>query len=162
MTGTLYRGGSLSTGTRAPTALLEAAAASPGSARPSDAPVARRRGVDLGDAWLAPAFVDAHVHVTSTGPGPDRPRPDRLPEPGGGAAPRRGAGQRAGRGGVVLGTGWDETGWPERRPPTARELDRASAGGVVYLARTDVHSAVASSALLAAVPGCCCPARASR
>src|SRR5205085_9474749 len=48
--------------------------------------------------------------------------------------------------------GWDDTGWPERRPPTAAELDRASYGGVVYLARTDVHSAVASSALLAAAP----------
>ena len=56
------------------------------------------------------------------------------------------------RGGVVLGTGWDETGWPEARPPTSAELDRASYGGVVYLARADVHSAVASNALLAACP----------
>ncbi len=59
---------------------------------------------------------------------------------------------RKARGGVVLGTGWEEDGWPEGRPPTAAELDRASYGGVVYLARTDVHSAVASSALLAAAP----------
>src|SRR3954451_19412642 len=41
---------------------------------------------------------------------------------------------------------------PAPRQPTAAELDRASYGGVVYLARTDVHSAVASSALLAAAP----------
>ena len=38
------------------------------------------------------------------------------------------------------------------RPPTAAELDRASYGGLVYLARVDIHSAVVSSSLLAAVP----------
>src|SRR5689334_22934380 len=59
---------------------------------------------------------------------------------------------RQARGGAVLGVGWDETRWPERRPPTAAELDRASYGGVVYLMRVDGHSAVASSALLAAAP----------
>ncbi len=54
--------------------------------------------------------------------------------------------------GVILGHGWDETRWPEGRAPDRSELDRASYGGVVYLSRVDVHSAVASSALLAAVP----------
>ena len=52
----------------------------------------------------------------------------------------------------MLGHGWDETTWPEHRAPTRQELDRASYGGVVYLSRVDVHSAVVSSALLAAVP----------
>src|SRR6185312_10911884 len=60
---------------------------------------------------------------------------------------------RIGRGRPVLGGGWDETRWPERRPPTARELDRAGYGGLVYLARVDAHSAVVSSAVLATVPG---------
>jgi predicted amidohydrolase YtcJ len=110
------------------------------------------RTVEHRGAWLAPAFVDAHVHVTSTGlalTGLDLTGCRSLAE-----ALRRLEDQvRRVRGGVVLGTGWDETAWPEQRPPTSRELDRASAGGVVYLARTDVHSAVASSALLAAVPG---------
>ena len=59
---------------------------------------------------------------------------------------------RAGRGRVVLGHGWDESDWPEGRPPTRQELDRASYGGVAYLSRVDVHSAVVSSALLAAAP----------
>jgi predicted amidohydrolase YtcJ len=52
----------------------------------------------------------------------------------------------------VLGSGWDESRWPAPRRPTAAELDRASYGGAVYLSRVDVHSALASSALLAAVP----------
>ena len=107
--------------------------------------------IDLGDAWLAPAFVDAHVHATSTGlalTGLDLTGCASLAA----ALQRVEAAARQARGGAHLGTGWDETDWPERRPPTRRELDRASYGGVVYLARTDVHSAVASSALLAACP----------
>ncbi len=107
--------------------------------------------VELDDAWLAPAFVDAHVHATSTGlalTGLDLTGAPSLAV----ALDRLAAAARTARGGVVLGTGWDDTAWPERRPPTSAELDRASYGGVVYLARTDVHSAVASSALLAAVP----------
>lgn len=107
--------------------------------------------VDLDDAWVAPAFVDAHVHATSNGlalTGLDLTGVPSLAA----ALDRVATAARQARGGVLLGTGWDETAWPEARPPTAAELDRASYGGVVYLARTDVHSAVASSALLAAVP----------
>ena len=109
------------------------------------------RVVDLDDSWLAPAFVDAHVHATSTGlalTGLDLTGSPSLAA----ALDRVEQAARRVRGGVVIGTGWDDTRWPERRPPTAAELDRASYGGVVYLARTDVHSAVASSALLAAAP----------
>lgn len=107
--------------------------------------------VDLEGAWVAPAFVDAHVHATATGlalTGLDLTGAPSLAV----ALDRVAAAARATRGGAVLGTGWDDTDWPEQRPPTDRELDRASYGGVVYLARTDVHSAVGSSALLAAVP----------
>jgi predicted amidohydrolase YtcJ len=107
--------------------------------------------VDLDDAWVAPAFVDAHVHATSTGlalTGLDLTTAASLAA----ALDRVRAAARRARGRVLLGTGWDDTGWPEGRPPTAAELDQASFGGVVYLARVDVHSAVASSALLAAVP----------
>jgi predicted amidohydrolase YtcJ len=109
------------------------------------------RVIDLEDAWLAPAFVDAHVHLTATGlalTGLDLTDAPSLAV----ALDQVAAATRLARGGVVLGTGWDETRWPEGRPPTAHELDRASYGSVVYLARTDVHSAVASSALLAAAP----------
>jgi predicted amidohydrolase YtcJ len=50
---------------------------------------------------------------------------------------------------VVLGHGWDETTWTDPTPPTRQEVDRASYGGVVYLSRVEVHSCLASSALLA-------------
>ena len=107
--------------------------------------------VDLDGALVTPAFVDAHVHTTSTGlavAGVDltgaRSLSDALR-----AVERR---TREARGGVVIGHGWDETAWPQRRPPTRQELDRAAYGGAVYLTRVDAHSAVASSALLAVVP----------
>lgn len=109
------------------------------------------RVIDLGGALVTPAFVDAHVHATSTGlalTGLDLRASGSVAEVL--AAVEKAS--RAARGRPVLGSGWDETRWPERRPPTAAELDRASYGGAVYLARVDVHSAVVSSSLMAAVP----------
>lgn len=106
--------------------------------------------VQLDGGLLTPSFVDAHVHTTSTGlllTGLDLADCPDLHS----ALDRIEQHCRDARGGVVLGQGWDETTWPENRPPTRQELDRASYGGVVYLSRVDVHSCVASSALLAVV-----------
>lgn len=108
--------------------------------------------VDLAGALVTPAFVDAHVHATATGlalTGLDLRGAASLAE----ALDAVERVARAGRGRPVLGSGWDETRWPERRPPTSAELDRAAYGGSVYLARVDGHSAVVSSALAAALPG---------
>ena len=52
----------------------------------------------------------------------------------------------------IFGHGWDVRGWPEARPPTMAELDRAAGPVVAYLARVDMHSAVVSTGLVAAVP----------
>jgi len=107
--------------------------------------------VELDGALVTPAFVDAHVHATSTGialQGLDLSDTRSLDE----CLQRVAAFTRRTRGRVILGHGWDETRWPEHRAPTRQELDRASYGGVVYLSRIDVHSAVVSSALLAVTP----------
>lgn len=118
----------------------------------SAATMSAERTIDLDGALVMPAFVDAHFHTTDTGLS--------LSGLALGSAGSLGQALRAvesrartSGGRPLLGSGWDETRWPERRAPTAAELDRASYGGVVYLARTDAHSAVASSALLASVPG---------
>jgi predicted amidohydrolase YtcJ len=116
---------------------------SPGRAAHPDAEL-----VDLDGAFVAPAFVDAHVHATATGllhSGLDltgvRSLADCL------------AAVRAARtNGLVWGHGWDETRWPEHRPPTRAELDEAAGGRAVYLSRIDVHSALASTALIDAAP----------
>lgn len=113
--------------------------------------------VDLEGRLVTPAFVDAHVHVTETGlllTGVNLSTTSSL----GAALDAVAAAAAARPGEPVLGHGWDERLWPEQRPPTRAELDRAAAGAVVYLSRVDVHSAVVSTRLaergdLAALPG---------
>ncbi len=107
--------------------------------------------VDLDRAFVAPAFVDAHVHLLETGlalVGVDLASATSL-----GAALDRIERAASHDMDPVLAHGWDESGWPERRPPTRAELDRAGGGRAVYAARADLHSAVVSSAL-AASAGC--------
>ncbi|WP_250445783.1 amidohydrolase family protein [Actinotalea sp. C106] len=115
--------------------------------------------VDLDGALVTPAFVDAHAHVLETGlalSGVDLSVAagvmslgqalDRL---AGAARAARAAGRQA----PLLGHGWDETAWPEGRPPSREEVDNATDGAPVYLARVDVHSAVVSSSF-AEISGC--------
>ncbi|WP_328323471.1 amidohydrolase [Kribbella sp. NBC_00382] len=108
--------------------------------------------IDLQGKLVAPAFVDAHVHTAQTGAlltGLDLAGTTNLTE-----ALDRLATFAAGLGpdAVIDGSGWDETKWPEHRPPTSEELDRAAGGRRVYLSRVDGHSGVISSSLAAAVP----------
>jgi predicted amidohydrolase YtcJ len=101
--------------------------------------------VDLDGALVAPGFVDSHAHVLETGlsmTGANLSGATSLT-----AALDRLARAAATGAEPVLGHGWDETGWPERRPPTRAEVDRATGGARAYLSRTDLHSAVVSSAL---------------
>ncbi|CAN5543761.1 amidohydrolase [soil metagenome] len=108
--------------------------------------------VDLDGAFVAPAFVDSHVHVTSTGlllTGLDlraatsaqhclqllaehaRGRPDA----------------------VIWGHGWDDSAWPQSGGPSTAEIDAAVGDRPVYLSRIDVHSALASTVLRAQTSG---------
>ena len=108
--------------------------------------------VELRGALITPAFVDAHVHLTSTGlivAGLDLHDAPSLTAALDAIATFA-AGIPAGE--MVIGQGWDESRWPERRAPSLSELDRAVGGRPAYLSRADVHSALASSALIAAVP----------
>ncbi len=152
MTSTLYRGGHVRTPDHpAATALLARGGALVWVGGDEDAPTDADETVDLDGALVTPAFVDAHVHATSTGlalTGLDLTAATSLAD----CLRRVEDAGRSSRGGIILGHGWDETTWPEHRAPTRQELDRASYGGVVYLSRVDVHSAVVSSALLAAAP----------
>jgi predicted amidohydrolase YtcJ len=105
--------------------------------------------VDLDGALVTPAFVDAHAHLSQTGAvlrGVDVAGAASLAE----ALARVEAASRASGGRPLYAPNWDERLWPEQRPATAAELDRASHGGVVYMPRVDGHSAVVSSALAAA------------
>lgn len=109
--------------------------------------------VDLRGRLVAPAFVDAHVHTVQTGElltGLDVTDATSLADLLDRVASHAGS---LGADDAVVSQGWDETRWPEGRPPTAAELDRAGGGRLVYLARVDGHSAVLSSALIDRIPG---------
>lgn len=101
--------------------------------------------VRLDGAWVAPAFVDAHVHLTSTGialTGLDLSSASTLAD-----ALHRLRVAAADAEGVILGHGWDDTSWPEGRAPTTAEIDACVGDRPAYISRVDVHSALASSAL---------------
>ncbi|MGY0056824.1 amidohydrolase [Streptomyces sp. LZ34] len=114
--------------------------------------------VHLEGALVTPAFTDAHVHTTATG----------LALTGLDLAGARTLADALGRvrahahahpdDRILLGHGWDASGWPEGRPPTRAELDEAAGGRPLYLTRIDVHSAVVTTAMLDLVPGLAGPA----
>jgi len=111
------------------------------------------RVVDLHGAALGPAFVDSHVHTVRTGTallGLDLAAAPSLDAVLDALAAHAAASPAAG---VLVGQGWDETGWHPSRPPTGAELERAAPGRRSYLSRVDSHSAVVSPALAALVPG---------
>ena len=104
--------------------------------------------VHLEGALVTPVFVDAHVHATSTG----------LLLNGLDLTATKGLGdmllrlrEHQSTTSVLLGHGWDDTHWPAG--PTRQDLDAVVGSVPAYLSRIDVHSAVASSALLAMCPG---------
>lgn len=109
------------------------------------------RVVELGGRLVTPAFVDAHAHLAQTGLAAgslDLSGTASL----GVALDALASSARTSTDAVLLGFGWDETDWPEQRPPTREELDRASGDRRVYWSRVDVHSAVLSTAFLDACP----------
>ncbi|UOY02528.1 amidohydrolase [Blastococcus sp. PRF04-17] len=117
----------------------------------ADAPAGDRVVAGEG-ALLTPAFVDGHVHATATGlalAGLDLHSSSSLAD----AVQAITAHVAATSTGIVLGTGWDETAWPEGRGLTRADLDAVVGDRPAYLARVDVHSATVSTALFDLVPG---------
>jgi predicted amidohydrolase YtcJ len=103
--------------------------------------------VDLRGALVTPGFVDAHVHHTAAGlalTGLDLAQVtcrDELLE----AVRTHVADQRPG---VLLGHGWDDSMWDDSTLPSLQQMDDACGDVPTYLSRTDVHSALVSSALI--------------
>ncbi|MCQ9182763.1 amidohydrolase [Streptomyces sp. IBSBF 2953] len=108
--------------------------------------------VDLDGALVAPAFTDAHVHTTSTGLALTGLDLSGAPSLTAALARVRDFAAARPQDKVLLGHGWDASGWPEGRPPRRDELDEATGGRPLYLSRIDVHSAVVTTALLDLTP----------
>ncbi|GFG54933.1 amidohydrolase [Mycolicibacterium agri] len=107
--------------------------------------------VDLDGAFVAPAFVDSHVHVTATGlmlAGLDLRAATSLRH----CLQLVAEYARTHPEGPIWGHGWDESGWPEATAPSTDDLDRVVGDRPAYLARVDVHSAAASTALRRLAP----------
>ncbi|MGV9673756.1 amidohydrolase [Nocardia sp. NPDC003482] len=123
-----------------------------GADRPGRALHPEAEVVELDGAFVAPGFVDPHVHVTGLGLrliGLDLSGAGSLGECLELVREYAAAHDDA----VLTGQGWDETSWPEGRPPTREEIDAAvGPGRLAYLVRVDAHSAVVSTAMLDAVP----------
>jgi predicted amidohydrolase YtcJ len=118
-------------------------------ADPRDGPPADHT-VDVGDAWIMPAFVDAHVHATATGlaaSGVD------LTGAGSGAEVLERLRRHVARNGdpVVLGGPWDDFGWADGMP-TAAQISAVAPGRTVVLTRVDAHSCVVDEHTLATLP----------
>ncbi|SNS19648.1 amidohydrolase [Rhodococcoides kyotonense] len=107
---------------------------------------------DLAGAFVAPAFVDSHVHVTAHGLllggmnlSECRSRAQCLDD-----IRRYVAGSDDP---VVWGHGFDESAWTDGGAPTTTELDAIAPGRAIYLTRIDSHSAACSTTLRAACAG---------
>ncbi|MFY9914516.1 MAG: amidohydrolase [Nocardioidaceae bacterium] len=103
--------------------------------------------VELDGALVTPGFVDAHVHLAQTGFALQSLDLGTATS-GTAALDLIAAFARGHDAAVLFAYGWDETLWPEQRPITSAELDRAVGRRVAYVARVDSHSAVVSTALL--------------
>ena len=114
----------------------------------ADARSAGVQEIDLGGAAAFPGFTDAHVHLTGVGQqamlldlvGVESiaAMQQRLRDYAG-AHPQ----------GPIIGRGWIETHWPERRFPTRADLDAIVSDRPVVLERIDGHAVVANTAALA-------------
>ncbi|GEN78900.1 amidohydrolase [Actinotalea fermentans] len=141
---TVYRNGVVhAAGVGTPTALVVEDAEIAWIGADADAPSAVDAVVDLGGALVTPGFVDAHAHVLETGLaaasvdlGQARSLQEALDRLAGAASS-----------GVVVAHGWDESTWPEGRPPTGEEVARAVGHGAAYVLGADLRRAVVTGAL---------------
>lgn len=107
-------------------------------------------GLDLKGAAMFPGFTDAHAHLLGIGQ-----RELTLNLEGSVSLEAMLASLSAWAAShpddaVLVGRGWIETHWPEKRFPTRQDLDRAVPGRPVILSRADGHAVVVNSAALAA------------
>lgn len=110
---------------------------------------AATRRLALAGRTVVPGLADAHVHVEGLG--------DSLEHLSlVGAASLDEALERVRRaaaalpaGEWLLGRGWDQNDWPDRRFPTAAALEAVSGGHPVYLTRVDGHAGWANTKAIA-------------
>lgn len=104
--------------------------------------------IDLGGHFLMPGFNDAHLHLDDAGTtklSVDLTGVKSLDDLRAQVAKKV---EESKAGDWILGSGWDETLWPVKVPPTRWDLDEVSSGHPVFLGRIDGHIAVANTRAL--------------
>jgi len=109
--------------------------------------------IDLKGRAVLPGFIDAHVHLMHTGlvesgwriDLTDGSRDEVL-------AALRDAVRSRGVGEWIVGYGWDESGWRDRRYLVREELDRVAPGTPVLAIRVDGHLLTANARALDFLP----------
>ncbi len=110
----------------------------------------RTQVIDLRGAAAFPGFTDAHAHLRGIGEREITFNLEGTPSLAAlvdsvkarvDAGPANGA--------VIVGRGWIETHWPEKRFPTRADLDAVSPDTAVILERADGHALIANSRALA-------------
>jgi predicted amidohydrolase YtcJ len=104
--------------------------------------------VDLGGRPVLPGLIDAHLHILGYAMTLDTLAVAGLPSM---EAVRAAVADRAGSrqaGEWVVGRGWDQDRWVEKREPNRFDLDEVSPNHPVFLQRNCNHVAVANTAAL--------------
>lgn len=109
--------------------------------------------IDLKGRAVLPGFIDAHVHLMHTGlvasgwriDLTNRSRDEVV-------AALRGAARSRGVGEWVVGSGWDESDWKDRRYLVREELDRVTTTTPVLAIRKDGHLLTANARALDFLP----------
>lgn len=107
-----------------------------------------RRAIDLCGATVVPGLNDAHVHLQGIG---ERELSFDLEGTKGIADLQAKLAARVAAAPAkswIVGRGWIETHWPERRFPTRADLDAVAPAHPVVLTRADGHAIVANSLAL--------------
>ncbi|PWT87664.1 MAG: amidohydrolase, partial [Acidobacteria bacterium] len=104
--------------------------------------------IDLKGAFVYPGFIDSHAHILALGGSRleidlnDTPNKETI------AKMVQERISKAKKGDWILGRGWDQNQWPEKKFPTAQDLDPVSPENPVVLERTDGHAVWANSVAL--------------
>jgi predicted amidohydrolase YtcJ len=106
------------------------------------------RVIDLHGASVFPGLIDSHAHIEGLGASHlaiDLVGTKDVTEIVKKVEERA---SQAKRTDWVIGRGWDQNDWPEKKFPTAADLDPASHGHPVFLERVDGHAAWVNSAAM--------------
>ncbi|HWI52790.1 MAG TPA: amidohydrolase, partial [Symbiobacteriaceae bacterium] len=104
--------------------------------------------VDLGGRALLPGLIDAHLHILGYAMTLDTLAVAGMPSL---EAVRRAVADQVickAEGDWIVGRGWDQDRWQEKREPTRHDLDEVSPNHPVYLQRNCNHVAVVNTVAL--------------